>query len=463
MAIVASLAFASTPARASPPPRAGAPSASTASSKPCGVASDEAVFEAPGVQVYFKQLGFNKRAGYRRQSLIACVLPARTRVVGTVDEFSSKQVKEQEASEGYTVNGLIEGRYLWVTLGRSSPDAVFSEEQLLDLQAGRSVAEPAGGGLASPGELPPEATVVAPGELVFFEGPELPESNMLLARFTAGKGRKTLDSGEKIQALAASEHEIYWMNGSTVKSAAVPAPIPATTSTQAAGTSAATSIATTPNPAGADLRPAASIEIAAAARKTKTKPGAKKTKDSAAKRRCEAPGTRTLYRAQSRLRVLRKPEGQVFGCSDTVGKLFALEGLLPDVTASGPPVDIELVSAPFSGVTLNYEFPAQTPAGAVTALVVADPSTGMVISSALAPAGVTDWTYGPPGGSSGVIVYTDGSTLTVVSSSGSRQIETGTISELAVTPATPEGRGPFELYWTNAGVPKAYAINAKSG
>jgi hypothetical protein len=288
--------------------------------------------------------------------------------------------------------------------------------------------------------VPPEATVVAPGELVFFEGHQLKEENTLLARFTAAAGRRRLDSGEKIQALAASEHEIYWMNGSTVKSSAVPTP--------------------TPTAAGAALRPAASAGIAAAARKQtkRTKTSAKKTRGSAAQRRCEAPGTSTLYRAQSRLRVLQKPEGQIYGCSDTVGKLFALDAALPGVTATGPPTGIEL-----AGVTLNYAFPAQTPTGPVTALVAADPSTGRVIRSALAPTGVADWTYGPPGTGAGVIAYTDGGTLTVVDANGSHQIETGTISELAVTPPTPEGRGPFELYWTNAGAPKAYAIATKAG
>ena len=114
-------------------------------------------------------------------------------------------------------------------------------------------------------------------------------------------------------------------------------------------------------------------------------------------------------------------------------------------------------------MTLSYEFPAQTPTGPVTALAVVNPSTGRVIVSALAPAGVADWTYGPRGTGSGVIAYTDGSTLTVVGSGGSHQLETGTISELAITPPTPEGRGPFELYWTNGGAPKAYAIATKAG
>jgi hypothetical protein len=107
--------------------------------------------------------------------------------------------------------------------------------------------------------------------------------------------------------------------------------------------------------------------------------------------------------------------------------------------------------------------PAGPSTGPVTALVVADPSTGRVIGSALAPAGVAHWTYGPPGTGAGVIAYTDGGTLTVVDASGSHQIEAGTISELAVTPPTPEGQGPFELYWTNAGAPKAYAIDTKAG
>jgi hypothetical protein len=338
---------------------------------------------------------------------------------------------------------------------------VFLEERLLDLQTGRSVLQAAGGGIPEPGAVPPEATVVAPGELVFFEGPQLKEENTLLARPTAAPGRKRLDSGEKIQALAASEHEIYWMNGTTVKSSSVPPPTPSTApvSAQVATSSATTPAATNPTPttAGANLRPAASVDVAAARKKTRTT-SAKKTKSSAAKRRCEAPGTTTLYRAQSRLRVLQKPEGQIFGCSDTVGKLFALDAVLPGVTATGAPADIEL-----SGATLNYEFPAQTSTGPAVALVVADPSTGRVIRSALAPTSVTDWMYGPAGLSSGVVAYTDGSTLTVVSSSGSREIETGTISELAVSPPTPEGQGPFELYWTNAGSPKAYALAIKAG
>ena len=122
VAITASLAFTSTVALAAPPARAAGPSAAATASKRCGVASDEAVFEAPGVQVYFEQLGFNKRAGYRQQRLIACVLPAHTtRVVGTVDELSGKDAGGKEASEGYSVDGLVGGRYLWATLERSSP------------------------------------------------------------------------------------------------------------------------------------------------------------------------------------------------------------------------------------------------------------------------------------------------------------------------------------------------------
>jgi hypothetical protein len=104
MAIATSLACAAPVALVALPLRPGArsaPAARGAASKRCGVASDEAVFEAPGVQVYFKQLGLNKRVGYRQQSLIA----------------------------------------------RSSPDAVFFEERLLDLQTGRSILQAAGGGI----------------------------------------------------------------------------------------------------------------------------------------------------------------------------------------------------------------------------------------------------------------------------------------------------------------------------
>lgn len=395
-------------------------------SRRCGVASERAVFEAPGVQVYFKQLGFNKRAGYRQGSLIACVLPAHTtRVVGTIDEIHDGGLQ----GESYKVNGLIGGRYLWATVARTSADAVLFEEQLLDLQTGRQLHEVAGGGAASPGELPLQATVVAPGELVFFEGPQLEQANTLIARFTAG-GRKKLDTGEHIQALAASEHEIYWLNGATVRSAAVPD-------------------STTVSPATTSASGAAKHTTAA-----------RNTKHNAAKRRCEAPRTRTLYRFQSRLRVLQQPSGQVFACSDTVGKLFALETVLPGVTPTGPPTDIDLAGegSTLNGVTLSYQFSAQTPSGPETALVVVNPSTGGVIRSALAPAGVTDWTYGPAGRSGGTIAYASAGTLTVVDAAGSRQIDTGTISELAITPLTPPEQGPYELYWMNDGTAKAHSL-----
>jgi hypothetical protein len=306
--------------------------------------------------------------------------------------------------------------------------------------------------VAGSATLPPLSTVVAPGEYVSFEvaGFEL------IARFTANKQRTTLDTGEKIHALAASEHEIYWLNGSTVKSASVP------TASSAA------------------LRPGVLAERAAAGRDGAAgiAAGARKTKRNAAKRRCEASGTKTLYRANSSVRVLQERGGQIFGCSDAVGKLFALNTVLPRVTATGPPTKIELAHEPpiGEGVTLTYQFPAQTTGGAATALIVANPSTGAVIRSALAPADVTDWTYGPQGMNSGIIAYTDSSTLTLVDATDTQQLDAGTISDLAVSPAGPDGfeptsvfaerhvePTPFELYWTNSGAPKAYPFKLKTG
>ncbi len=457
IALLAPLAHAQRPRAQMAHARTVSPAA--AASRRCGVASEQAVFEAPGVQVYFRQLGFNKRAGYRQERLIACVLPAHTmRVVGTIDEIHDGGIQ----SESYKVNGLIGGRYLWATVVRTSPDAVLFEEQLIDLQTGRQIHEVAGGGAASPGELPFQATVVAPGELVFFEGPQLEQANTLIARFTAG-GRKKLDTGEHIQALAAGEHEIYWLNGATVRSAAVP---DATTSTSAAAVSFPRSVTALDGAmagsSGAAIRSTSVGDSAAAKDATALKhtAAAKNTKRDAPKRRCEAPRTRTLYRSQSRLRVLQRQSGQVFACSDTVGKVFALETVLPGVTPTGPPTDIDLAGegSTLNGVTLSYQFPAQTPSGSATALVVLNPATGAVIRSALAPAGVTDWTYGPAGRSGGTIAYTSAGTLTVVDAAGSRQIDTGTISELAITPLTPPEQGSYELYWMNDGAAKAYSL-----
>src|ERR1700734_95117 len=61
----------------------------TTSSTRCGVPSSEATFEAPGVQVYYKQLEYNKKTGRPRRQLIACALPTYTKqVIGTINEFS---------------------------------------------------------------------------------------------------------------------------------------------------------------------------------------------------------------------------------------------------------------------------------------------------------------------------------------------------------------------------------------
>jgi hypothetical protein len=419
-----------------------------AASKRCGVASDEAIFEAPGVQVYVGKITFNKRFHAPEKAVIACVLPARTsRVV----------LKAIEPASGLAIGGLFGGRYLLTSFTSSGETGISVEERFLDLQTGVQFNEfPGGEQVASSATLAPLSTVVAPGEFVNFEV----AGSGLIARFTANKQRTTLDTGEKIHALAASEHEIYWLNGSTVKSANVPAA--ASTASSAAllrGTLALGAAGARDGVAG----------IAA---------GARRTKRNAAKRRCEAPGTKTLYRANSSLRVLQERGGQIFGCSDAVGKLFALNTVLPRVSPTGAPTKIELAHEPpiGAGVTLSYQFPAQSTGGAATALIVANPSTGAVIRSALAPANVTDWTYGPQGMNSGVIAYTDGSTLTLVDATSTQQLDTGTISDLAISPASPVGHepasvfaethaepAPFELYWTNSGAPKADPVKVKTG
>ncbi len=446
LAIAASLALLCADASARPRSRTGARTApAQPASKRCGVASDEAIFEAPGVQVYVGKIGFNKRFRAPEKALIACALPART---------SRLIVKGFDPASGLAVNGLIGGRYLLTSFSGGAPTGISVEERFLDLQTGVQFNEfPGGEQVASSATLAPLSTVVAPGELVNFEVAGFG----LIARFTSTKQRTTLDTGEKIHALAASEHEIYWLNGSTVKSASVPA-APATASSAALGPGA--------------------LEEGASAPRDGVTAGARKTKRNAAKRRCEAPGTKTLYRSNSSLRVLQERGGGIFGCSDAVGKLFALNTVLPGVTPTGPPTKIELGHEPpiGEGVTLTYQFPAQSTGGAATALIVANASTGAVIRSALAPADVTDWTYGPQGMNSGIIAYTDANTLTLVDATHTQQIDAGTISDLAVSPANPDGfppavayplakeaPTPFELYWTNSGAPKADPFTVKTG
>jgi hypothetical protein len=380
------------------------------------------------VQAYYKQLDYDKKTSRPRRQLIACALPAYTkRVIGTINEFSRQEAKEG-FSESIEVNGLIAGRYLWVTLGRTVPDAGFAEAELFDLQTGRHV-----GARLQNFAL----SVAAAGELVTFkeyleecagcEDREAPKT--LIATSLAG-GKLGLEKAVGIESLAASEHEIYWLSGKTVKSAAVPAASSARSAT-------ATHLATTGT--------GASVSVVYGRRV------------SAAKRRCEARGTKTLYRFGGSRRVLRKPNGAILACSDTAGKLVVLNSVLSDVTATGPPTDIEPLSV---NSTIAYRFPAQTANGAVTALVVLDAVTGKVIRSTLAPATITDLVAGPVNGGLGkaTIAYTEGSTLTVVDSSGTHQVDAGTISELAITPSAGTPSLRFQLYWTDAGAPKARLI-----
>jgi hypothetical protein len=58
-----------------------------------------------------------------------------------------------------------------------------------------------------------------------------------------------------------------------------------------------------------------------------------------------------------------------------------------------------------------------------------------------------------------IIAYTEGSTLTVVDSGGTHQVDAGTISELAITPSAGTPSLRFQLYWTNAGAPKTHSLN----
>ncbi len=179
------------------------------------------------------------------------------------------------------------------------------------------------------------------------------------------------------------------------------------------------------------------------------------TRPSAAKRRWEASGTSTLYRTESGVRVLQRSGGQILACSNSAGKLVVLDTVLSGVTATGPPTDFEL---PNGAAPLDYRFPAQTSSGPVTALVVLNPVSGKVIRSALVPGAITGWSAGAVGQGSGstIIAYTDGSTLTVVQSGGAHVIDTGAISDLAITPLSGENRERLQLYWTNAGEPKTW-------
>jgi hypothetical protein len=353
------------------------------------------------VQVYYKQLDYNKKTSRPRRQLIACAQPAYTkRVIGTINEFSREEVKEG-FSESIEINGLVAGRYLWVTLGRTVPDAGFAEAELFDLQTGRHVS-----GRLQNFALP----VAAAGELVTFKGyleecagcedQEAPKT--LIATPLAG-GRLVLEKAVGIESAAASEREIYWLSGKTVKSAAVP-------TASSARSATATHLATTGTGASASV--------------------VDRTRVSAATRRCEARGTKTLYRFGGSTRVLRKPNGAILACSDTAGKLVVLNSVLSGVTATGPPMDIEPLSV---NSTIAYQFPAQAASGAVTVLVVLDAVTGKVIRSALAPATITDWVEGPVNGGTNktIIAYTEGSTLTLVDSGGTHQVDTGIISELA--------------------------------
>ena len=384
--------------------------------KRCGVATVRTVYATPKLQIYtVPKSTFSS-------DLIACVLPAHT----TILIGHNVNPKSDNGNANYSVVRVIGGRYVWARVDYSSVNSGESDTVLLDLKThGRitvTIQDDDGDAQA----------VAAPGELVAYGPRERLTANL------PGRHTKTLDTGGTITGLTAATGEIYWLNGATTKGAPVP------------GSAAPRRALVAPEPVG---------PLPARAAKAGSS--------------CVSSAATTVFRDfvgddhPLQLMVSRSSAGRGTGCTPAGGQQIALNGVLPGVTATGPATGFDAVNRitySQSPTSLRYRFAAQTAAGPALALVLLNLRNSAVLRSVLAPTTTTDWVASD--GTATAIAYTDGATLTVVDGQGTRQIDTGTIANLAVGPSSLSPAGPTDeptrLFWTNAGQPKMVALDSRA-
>jgi hypothetical protein len=383
--------------------------------KSCVVSSALTLYETPSLQIHEHRVN-----GEHVQTIVCIRATGRGRVVDTSTEngFGETDID---------VNRVLDNRYVWLQ-EQSTAAATLdntNDDRLVDLTTGRAVgATTFDSDTDGNGTSAFESAVAVPGALITSDG------STVDARIVATHKLTTLDpdtDDATTHELAASDHVVYWLHGTTTMSAAAPG---------------------------------------GAARAAKAPRGGI----------CERAHTSTLLRADGGgVRVSRTHGPQaVTACLRSTGDRWVMTEVLKGVHGTGAPTQIDdLAGATSSGLDdaadIRYAFPATAASGPVTAIVILNVHTGPLLS-ALAPARTTDWVAGetPAVGVrsklTDVIAYTDGTTVTMVDHFRKRVVATGTnITDLALSPdlsdqVNDNTERTGRLYWTAAGGPASVAV-----